>query len=596
MALDPLTLVGRWAVSENMVESAVPLGAAAACWFLTYSMLGAPAYARPYTGLELAALLGTCAAVTGWAVARQASLLGRRRHNGVLFLPIFIGFLAVTGVQRGVTSGFSKTCSGTLKGSIVKISGFGEEPEELKACQITAVPGNAYLPGTLILPAWNGDITFSLGFWLFACNFLGALAFRDVRLRPSKLAESLYEKLRLAPGAGSTSAVEGVGRNGSVQACGNPTLWGEPCGQLYNGEKEFSPGEWCIRCQQIYRRNERDITLTVVSLTSTDIDVLNGLERLDTTSWDRGRRKDPDPRISGEERWAVLGAVTLPDVMPISQVLALVHERLGEWGGASDPRVRKAATIAAKRGSRICAWLWFGRVTQQLTDARPTTDVRFAVGPMRLRDLVPESADQVVLQLDVGLLPLELRTAFRMVDMNGNVRAQNSKYIVWVPVAPAKSPAGLWVDRMEGEALRTWIGTERLRADSARGTSVPIAYFPYLEPPQPEAPAQEGPGSVDLPESTDPNILAAHVRVPEPKPAPPSPPMELPDPAKEKIPRAGSLDFVRVPLTDSGEVVVDDQGHPMRSAGDSVAEWMWFEWEQIQLLRQQALVLVDTGR
>ncbi|HND30426.1 MAG TPA: hypothetical protein PLA94_10525, partial [Myxococcota bacterium] len=67
MALDPLTLVGRWAVSENMVESAVPLGAAAACWFLTYSMLGAPAYARPYTGLELAAILGTCAAVTGWA-------------------------------------------------------------------------------------------------------------------------------------------------------------------------------------------------------------------------------------------------------------------------------------------------------------------------------------------------------------------------------------------------------------------------------------------------------------------------------------------------------------------------------------------------
>jgi hypothetical protein len=49
-------------------------------------------------------------------------------------------------------------------------------------------------------------------------------------------------------------------------------------------------------------------------------------------------------------------------------------------------------------------------------------------------------------------------------------------------------------------------------------------------------------------------------------------------------------------LTDSGEVMVDDQGHPMRSAGDSVAEWMWFEWEQIQLLRQQALVLVDTGR
>lgn len=592
MAADPLNQVGRWSASETVFESAAPLVVMAGSWYIAYRLLGGAASGRPFTAMELATLLGSCVAATTWSTTRLLALLGRRRLGSIIVVPAIVAGTIIFGLETTIPGAFARVCTSTIHGQLVTITGFvagtpddGEEPATEKVCQVRSVPGNPYLPGTFVHAAWDGNLSGNMLLLLASVGFLSALAFRDQRLRATKIPEKLYESLRLSPATGSASVVGGLSKTGGVQACGNPTLWAEPCGQLYNGDREMQPGEWCIRCQQVYHRNERDITLSVVSLTTIDIDVLNGLERLDTTSWDRGTRKDPDPRISGEERWAILGDIVLPDVVTVAQALALVHERLKEWAGSKDPRVQKAANIAASRASRICAWIWFGRVSQQLTDARPTTDVRFAIGSLRLRDLVGDRVESLVLQLDTGLLPLELRTGFRMMDLEGKVRAQNSRSVVWVPVSPKSAKDGVWVDRIEGEALRAWLGTERLQREQLKGTAMPLPYLPYVSANKPEPVEVEEEGT----EGTDP-MGAASVRAPVVREA------SRPDPYEKRKITEGSLDFIRVPLTDADEVAMDEAGLPLRSIGDAISEWGWFEWEQIQLMRQQALVLVEAGR
>ena len=44
-----------------------------------------------------------------------------------------------------------------------------------------------------------------------------------------------------------------------------------------------------------------------------------------------------------------------------------------------------------------------------------------------------------------------------------------------------------------------------------------------------------------------------------------------------------------MPLDQTGMEPTMDRG-----VGASMSEWDWLEWEQIELLRQQALVLVET--
>ena len=54
----------------------------------------------------------------------------------------------------------------------------------------------------------------------------------------------------------------------------------------------------------------------------------------------------------------------------------------------------------------------------------------------------------------------------------------------------------------------------------------------------------------------------------------------------------GVLDIVRVPFNNlQTEPKLDGT-----DLGNSIAEWEWFEPEQIQLLRQQCLVLVDSSK
>ena len=230
---------------------------------------------------------------------------------------------------------------------------------------------------------------------------------------------------------------------------------------------------------------ERELTFNVVSLFTDNIDPLNMLEKKDTLSWDVPGRIPADGRQSGVERWVVLGKVTIPDVLSVSQLLSIAHELLPSWT-SDDERTKSAIDLAKKRASKLYGWIWFGRQNKRLTYARPTNKVLMAVGTTRLRDLITDSGDELYLQLDIGLLPVEMRTAFlrTFLDESRDSRFQNSKYDLWVPVAPKLTDnlAGLWVPRIEGNAFRKWLSTGRLQEDGKRGVTVPRPYQVYIEP------------------------------------------------------------------------------------------------------------------
>ena len=98
---------------------------------------------------------------------------------------------------------------------------------------------------------------------------------------------------------------------------------------------------------------------------------------------------------------------------------------------------------------------------------------------------------------------------------------------------------GLWVDRLEGDALRAWLATARAHRPNARGVSAPVPY------------RHEGP------------------------------------PASAEDVRAG-LDLVLMELDRDGVAPTGERG-----PGDSVAEWAWLDADQVELLRRRCLVQVE---
>ncbi|MFH1466858.1 MAG: hypothetical protein ABIO70_20915 [Pseudomonadota bacterium] len=550
MAASPLQSMGLWRAKEAALEAGIPLLFTGLAWWASSRVLGTPTAGRPLTTIELMALLGGLAAVTGWAVSRQLFMLRRRRPiilviNALIFATLLLALMP--GSARGK---FTAWCVDDMAGELVGTVDLAGGTLEESACRIGGVPGNPYLPGTLFRPGWNGSLPTGQWAFLLAVGALAAIGFRDRRLFPSAIGASLYERLRLAAPVGSASALGAPKPEGGlVQACANATLWGEPCGQIFSAGKVFEPGEPCPRCNQVFQPAEHQVSFDVVSLFSADIDVLNGLERRDTVAWARGGEAGSAPRDS--ERWVLLGQVKLPDVLTVSQALAIVHEQLATWAGGKQPRVKEAAQLAQRRASRVSAWVWSGRVSQRLNYARPTADALLVVGPNRLKDVLPQGGAQLTLQLDVGLLPLELRTgSFKTFLGDASPRIQDSKVILWIPVSPPNLPkkqVGLWVPRIEGAALRAWLSTERLTDPDEKGVELPLPYVPF----------DKG----------------------------------IPAEGTPRFPRARSLDLVRQPID-----AVRDEPVDTAVAGASISEWSWLEWEQIQLLRQQALVLVDTDR
>lgn len=541
----PLRQVSFWQAQESALETGVPALLAGTAWVTCGTMAAEPVAGRGLSEVELAVLLGAAAASTGWAAARQLRTFHRRSPRTAVLWAVGVSALLLLALGPLVRVRFASTCA-DLGGRLVAAAPpavAGPDAAPRVVCQRGELPGNPYLPGTLVLPAWEGIPSAPLFLWLAIASATGALGLRDVRLRPTRIPRKIADALWLAPAAGKEGVVGAIGPDGAVVACDNPTLWGEPCGQPYAAASAPEHGAWCARCQQPFHADPRVLELPVVSLYSDEVDVLNGLERLDALSWTWGDAPPADPRLSGQERWVELGRVHLPAVLTVAQALALLHDRLDAMGGADDRR-RAAAGIAAARASRVCAWLWRGWHPARLTFARPTDEVRFAVGTMRLGDLVPPGSGPVTLQLDVGLLPVEVRMAFRrtFVEPGRAPAIQNTRFDLWLPTGPpadAGGAPGVWVDRVEGDALRSWLATDRIRPADARGVSSPMPYLP--------------PGA------------------PVPTAAPPL---------------AGSLDLVRMPLRD---------GRPASAPapGASIAEWAWLQWEQIELLRRESLVLVS---
>jgi hypothetical protein len=554
--------MGKWRGFEGAIEITVALTVTGFVWYFTYSVLSVPTPARPFTPVEVWSLLGAATAVTSWMVARNL-YLARKRFPWTLVISGMVASLGLVWLVAGrVEKAFGVSCTETLFGEVVQLTpiDIGDSvdnaaavvPEEgPKACRVGGVVDNPYLLGTVFRPAWDGAMPIPMLLFLGLLSAMATLGFRSVRVLPTSISFKVMGLLRFAPSGGTKSALgKPPPKHGKIVACNNATLWGETCGQIYSTEKVWYPGEWCVRCQQAFHPAPRRFTFKVVSLFTADVDILNGLERVDTVSWPRGEPISPDARISGQERWVQIGSIDFPDVITVAQALALIHEVLPKWADSKDVRVEVAGKVAVSRASKVAAWIWRGQLSHRLTYARPNNDATLAIGPMRLRDLIEDASEELWLQLDVGLLALELRTGFKktFVEEGRQPELQNSKFDIWMPVSnpnTTKAEGGLWVPRVEGDALRLWLSLDRLRDERVKGVTIPLPYLRY--------------------------DAANRGRPPE---------------GHDKAPKPGSMDFVRFPLGQGGMEPVKE-----RAIGASMAEWDWLEWRQIELLRQEALVL-----
>ena len=315
MPVQPLQSLGLWRAWESARESAVPILVATTAWTYAGGLLRAPSAGRPLSELELALLFGGLAVITSWAVARQWPVFGKLApvRPTAWGTAVTIGAVALAGPLT--ETAFAGWCTDQVGGTLLLLEALSDHAPAT-ACSVHAVPDNPYLKGTLIHPNWDGGLQWFTWVFVAVSAVMSAVAFRDFRIWPSGVTQRLAETLQLAPASGLASvAGPPKATEGAVVACRNATLWGEICGQLYAAEREFAPGEWCVRCQQPFRPAERTLDITIVSLATAELDVLNGLERLDMQSWQQGERPPPDPRISGEERWVVLGSIRLPDVI-----------------------------------------------------------------------------------------------------------------------------------------------------------------------------------------------------------------------------------------------------------------------------------------
>ncbi len=529
---DPLFTMGARRTAETLTEMLVPFTVAGTVWWQAKNYLAEPSVSRELSTFELYVLLCGVAAIGAWYAGRQLCLVNVKRPWTHVFVIAGTCLGSMYGLGTAVRWGFSSECT-ELAGLLVQTQVlFGSEG---LVCQIGGVPDNPYLAGVLLRPAWDGHISFPLGVVLAIVPTLVGYGMRDVRLRSSRIGLGLIDQLQLAPAAGDQAVLGDA--SDVVQACANATLWGEPCGQMYPKSKVFEPGEWCVRCAQVYQRTERVVSFDVVSLFTSDIDVLNGLERLDASAWGQGEPEPPDARLSGQERWVRLGRIEVPDVVSVATLMQFLHGRLKVWAGSAREEDQLAFDLAAKRASKLACWIWMGRHRDRLTYARPTHRALLALGATRLRDLDLDIGEELVLQLDIGLMPLELRSGFRQTFLDGREPiVQNSKQDFWVPVTAIRPrPDGLWIPRIEGAALRAWLSLDRIRPPDVRGVTSPRAYV-----------GMEG----------------------------------EPDAA------TGTLDLVRMPL-DGTEPTMEIW------PGTSIAEWVWMERQQIELLRQQVLVMVD---
>jgi hypothetical protein len=540
MSTPPLTAAARVLAAESAVEVLVPTLAATGATIGVWYVNGRIRVDGGLTPLEVSAMLLALSCTVGWFVGRQTYLLGRRTPWSALIGGAAAAAMVLFGISRLTEPGLANSCAA--------LTGMLESTPDGVICRVGSAD-NQYLPGTIYRATWSGAISAWGWIALTAAAGLAGLGLRDRRVLPTYLSLAIRDRVSLAPAPGQAGVMGKIAKGGGVQACANPTLWGEICGQLYAAERTFTTGERCKRCQQPFHACDRTVTVRIVSLFSADVDVLNSLERYDQASWKVEKGRAADARPSGQERWAVLGEMTFPEIATIAQVLALVHERLPDWQ-SSDEVVQQANALAQSRASQIHAWIWLGNAAARLTWARPTATARLATGPGRLRDYGLAPGEDVWLQLDIGLLPLEIRQRARRSPLDGSPDVvENVLSNMWIPVGPVQpsgEPRRVWVPRIEGKALRAWLGTDRRVAPGVRGVATPLPYARSVE--------------------TATDVLS------------------------------GPLDFVRYRLPADVDLRVnstsgDGSGAwPARLPGASISEWDWFDAEQVELLRNESLV------
>ena len=526
-------------VAEGSAELLAPVGLAGLAWGLSVVYLAAPTPAVGVTHLELAALFGANAALTGWAGGRVMYLMRRRHPRWAVGASWALCVVMLLLLPRLSADRFAARCAEAWGGAVVsaRVSAARPAPESRPVCKVGGVVGSPYLTGRLLRPRGSGPLNLWVWPGLLAIAGLAALGWRDRCLVPTAIGERVLRGLPYAAAGGwAASPRGGPSRSDKIEACANVTWWGELCGQVYPGDKAPAPGGACVRCHQGFRPAARRLTLRVVSLVSADADELNALEKQDMVSWTPADGPRDELGASGRPRWAVLGQVELPDVLTVAQALALVHARLPGWAEApGSPERARAIKLAQGRASLVSAWLWAGAHETRLNRARPEREATLAVGPQRLRDLNPRRGGALWLQLDVGLMPLELWEG----RQRPSAGPANLRSALWIPVAAPRRPAqtpGLWVPRVEGDALRAWLRVSRRRA------------------------------------SPDQDQLAPY----QPKGAPPG------------LRGQGPLDLVIRPIDPKSR---EPSAQPQ--PGESIAEWLWLERAQIQLLRRSALVMVE---
>jgi len=482
----PLTDVAQRRAWELAVEAVVPLFLAGGLWTGMLQVLSAPSEGQALSSLELAVLLGALAGMLGWAVARQLWVAGWQRLWLLVGVGLVVALVGAWGLGTGVAAKVEGTCSTVGGDPVMGETTFGEV---MVGCHVSAVENNPYLTGALLRPRWTGHIPLWGWLWTAAFGVFGVVAGRDVRLFRSAVPFRYQDAFRWEPGGGSQVALgEDKVSNAQVTACSNPTWWGEPCGQIYSSDKVWAPGEWCGRCRLPFQADDERYTFDIVVPALSDVTRLNAMERLDAVAWEPGTPLlRPEASVSGRLRWHKVHRITVPGVLSVSQLLALVWEALPGWGG-DDAATAEAVAQAHGSGSRLAAWFWAGRVSDRLHLATPTRAMVLAAGPRRLREFIPGLGQELTLQIDTGVCPIELRSGFvhrvrEVGDTNRTVQ-RNLRVVTWIPTAPSEVlNHGLWLPRLEGAALRRWLATQRNQPRVTEGVTVPAEYVPYTVAP-----------------------------------------------------------------------------------------------------------------
>ena len=126
-------------------------------------------------------------AVVAWAVSRQMYLSGRRRP---VTIAVFATVISCGAVWSSATVGlnFKVACSDVYEGVLAELNSIGTTRKGL-ACQVGGIAGNSYVPGALIRPAWNGQVSGILWVYLGIVATFSSVALRDVRVRPTCIEE-----------------------------------------------------------------------------------------------------------------------------------------------------------------------------------------------------------------------------------------------------------------------------------------------------------------------------------------------------------------------------------------------------------------------